>query len=103
MYLKEMFLLSCRFGEVLRFNGFESLFNDKLTSFNLKIDFTSSVRVKIFLLSRISYLRRYFQDWFTSISVVATMLPIMVRPNAILKSEFLGNEHLGISHPTRKR
>ena len=41
-------MLSCRFGEVLRFNGFESLFNDKLTSFNLKIDFTSSVRVKIF-------------------------------------------------------
>ena len=31
----------------------------------------------------------YFQDLFTGISVVAAMLPVMVRPNSILKSEFV--------------
>ena len=35
-----------------------------------------------------AYLRCYFQDLLTSISVVAAMLPIMERPNAILNSEF---------------
>ena len=30
-----------------------------------------------------SYLRRYFQDLFSSISAVAAMLPIMVTSNAI--------------------
>ena len=44
---------------------------------------------KASLASRISYVRCYFQDLFTSISVVAAMLPIMVRPNAILNSEFV--------------
>ena len=37
----------------------------------------------------VSYLRCYFQNLFTSISVVAAMLPNTVRPNAILKSEFV--------------
>ena len=31
----------------------------------------------------------YFHDLFTSMSVGAAVLPIMVRPNAILKSEFV--------------
>ena len=44
---------------------------------------------KAFSPSRISYLRCYFQDPFTSISVVAAILPIMVRPNAILKFELV--------------
>ena len=34
-------------------------------------------------------LRYYFQDLFTGISVVAAMLPIMERPNTILKFEFV--------------
>ena len=55
----------------------QKLFSDKLTSCNLKIVFTSPV------------LSCYFQDLLTSISVVAAMLPIMERPNAILKSEFV--------------
>ena len=59
----------------------QKLFSDKLTSCNLKIIFTSSIRVKS--------LRCYFQDLFTSISVVAAMLPIMGRPNATLKPEFV--------------
>ena len=57
------------------------LFGDKLTSCNLKIIFSSP--------SRINYLRCYFQDLFTSVCVVAPMLPVMERPNAILNSEFV--------------
>ena len=45
--------------------------------------------LKAFSPSKKSYLICYFQDWFTSISVVAEMLPIMVRANAILMSEFV--------------
>ena len=48
-----------------------------------------------------SYLRCYFQDLLTSISVVAAMLPIMERANAILKVRIC--EHLGISHLTEKK
>ena len=63
----------------------QKLFSDKLTSCNLKIVFMSPA----FSTLRISYLGCYFQDLFTSIGVVAAMLPIMERPNAILKSEFV--------------
>ena len=55
----------------------------------LFIVFTSPVESKAFSPSKISYLRCYFQDLFTSINVVVAMLPIMERPNAILKSEFV--------------
>ena len=48
---------------------------------------------KAFSLSTIGYLRCYFQDLSTSISVVAAMLPIMVRPNTTLKSEFVNIRH----------
>ena len=44
---------------------------------------------KDFSPSEISYLRCYFQDLFTSISVVAAILPIMARPKTILKSKFV--------------
>ena len=57
----------------------QKLFTDKLKSCNLKIAFTSLLGSKAF--SRISYLTCYFQELFTSISVVAVMLPIMVRPS----------------------
>ena len=67
----------------------QKFFSDKLTSCNLKIVLTSPVRVKAFSTSRISYLRCYFQDLFTSISGVGAMLPIMERPKASLKSEFV--------------
>ena len=42
-------------------------------------------------------IRCYFQDLFKSISVLAAMLPIMVRPNVWIC------EHLGISHLTGKK
>ena len=67
----------------------QKLFGDKLTSCNLKIVFTSPIRVKAFSPSEIRYLRCYIQDLFTSISVVAAMLPIMERPKAILKPKFV--------------
>ena len=44
---------------------------------------------KPFSSSRISYLRCYFQDLLTSISVVTAVLSIIERPKAILKSEFV--------------
>ena len=91
MYLKECF---CE----LPFVGSTSfqipkklkkLFTDKLTFCNLKIVFMSPVTLKDFFIFKVSYVRYYFQDLFTSISVVAAMLPIMVRPNAIFKSKFV--------------
>ena len=75
----------------------QQLFSDKLTSCNLKIVFTSPVRVEAFSSSRISYLRCYFQDLFTSMSIVAAMLPIMERPNAILTSKFVNIQAFHIS------
>ena len=91
MHLKEMFLLGYRFGEVLRFKLERrfKLFSDKLTSCNLKIFLRHRLESKAILPSRIDDLRCYFQDLFTSVSVVAAMLPIIERPNAILKSEFV--------------
>ena len=70
-------------------NKLQNLFSDKLTSCNLKSFLRHPLESKPFSPSKISYLRCYFQDLFTSISVVAVMLPIMERPNAILKSEFV--------------
>ena len=67
----------------------QKLFNDKLTSCNLKIVLSHPLELKAFSPPRISYLRCYFQYLFTTISVVAAMLSIMVRPNAILKSGFV--------------
>ena len=64
---------------------FQKLFIDKLTSCHLKVVFTSPVRVKAFSPSRISYLRCYFQGFFTCMSKVRIC------------------EHLGISHLTEKR
>ena len=74
----------------------QKLFCDKETSCNLKIVFTSP-ESKAFSPSRINYLRCYFQDLFTSISVVAAMLPIVEKPNAILMSEFVNIEAFHIS------
>ena len=68
----------------------QKLFSDKSTSCNVKIVFTSPVRVKSFFTFTDKLLKiSYFQDFFTSISVMAAMLLIMERPNAILKSEFV--------------
>ena len=44
---------------------------------------------KAFSPAKINYLRCYFQDLFTIISAAAAILPIMEKPNAILKSEFV--------------
>ena len=91
MYLKEMSLLSCRSWEVLFKigNKAQKLFTDKLTSGNLKIVFIDLLNSKAFTPSTISFLRCYFRDLFTIISVMAAMIPIVVRPNVILKSESL--------------
>ena len=67
----------------------QKLFNNKLTSCKLKIVLRNPLESKAFSPSRIRYLGCYFQDLFISISVVAEMLPIMVRPNAIFNSEFV--------------
>ena len=67
----------------------QKLFSDKLTSCNLKIVFTSPVRVKNFSDFKDKLPKCYFEDLFTSISMVAAMLPIMERPNAVLKPEFV--------------
>ena len=92
MYLKEMLLLSFRSWEILRFK-FERSFKNYL-EINWRLVIWKSflrhpLESKAFSPSRISYLRCYFQDLSTGISVVAAMLPIMERPNAILKSEFV--------------
>ena len=90
MYLKEMSLLSCRSWEVLFKigNKAQKLFTDKLTSGNLKIVFIDLLNSKAFSPSTISFLRCYFRDLFTII-MMAAMIPIVVRPNVILKSESL--------------
>ena len=91
MYLKEMFLLSCCSWEVLFKIGNkpQKLFTDKLTSGNLKIVFIYLLNSKAFSPSAISFLRCYFQDLFIITSAMAEMLPIVVRPKVILKSESL--------------
>ena len=38
---------------------------------------------------KINYLKCYVQDMYTNLSVTATMPPIMIRPNVILKSKFM--------------
>ena len=90
MYLKEMSLLSCRSWEVLFKigNKAQKLFTDKLTSGNLKIVFIDLLNSKAFSPSTISFLRCYFRDLFTII-MMAAMIPIVVKPNVILKSESL--------------
>ena len=90
MYLKEMSLLSCRSWEALFKigNKAQKLFTDKLTSGNLKIVFIDLLNSKAFSPSTISFLRCYFRDLFTII-MMAAMIPIVVRPNVILKSESL--------------
>ena len=88
IYLNEMFLLTCRSWELLRFK-LERSFKHKLTSSNSKIVFRHFLESKAFSYSRISYQRCYFQDLFTSISVVAVSLAIIERPNVILKSVFV--------------
>ena len=67
----------------------QKLFSDKLTSCNLKSILRHPVESKAFSPSKINYLRCYFHDLFTSIIMVAAMLLIMERPNAILNSEFV--------------
>ena len=82
MYLKEIFLLSCRFWE--KYFKFERSFKNYLV-----MNKHYPLESKAFLPSKISYLRYYFQDLYSSINMVAAMLPIIVTPNAILRSEFV--------------
>ena len=92
MHLKEMLFLKLPFlgSTSLQIRKkLQKLFNNKLTSCKSKIVLRNPLESKAFSPSRIRYLGCYFQDLFTSISVVAEMLPIMVRPNAIFNSEFV--------------
>ena len=66
----------------------QKLFSDILTSCNLKIVFTSPVRVKSFFTFKDKLPKMLLSGLLTSISVVAAMPSIMEKPNAILKSEF---------------
>ena len=92
MYLKKMFLSRYRSWEVLRFKLRKSFKNYSVINWRptiWKSVLRHPLESKAFSSSRIRYLRCYFQDLFTSISVVAAMLPIMERPNANVKSEFV--------------
>ena len=55
------------------------------------------LKLKPFSSWRMNYLRGYFQDLFTSISVVAAMLHIMEIPNAILRYIFVNIQAFHIS------
>ena len=63
----------------------QKLLSDKLTFYNLKFIFTSPIRVK----SVFTFKDKLPKDLLTSISVIAAMLHIMERPNAILKSKLV--------------
>ena len=92
MYLKEMFLSRYRSWEVLRFKLRKSFKNYSVINWRpaiWKSVLRHPLESKAFSPSRMRYLRCYFQDLFTSISVVAAMLPIMERPKAILKPKFV--------------
>ena len=67
----------------------QKLFSDKLTSCNLKIVFMSPVQVTSFLTFKYKLPKMLLSGLVTSVSVVAAMILIMERPNAILKSEFV--------------
>ena len=67
-----------------------------ITFCNLKIVFTSPARVE-------SYIRCSFLDLFTSTTMVASMLPIMVRRNVILRSVFVNIQAFHISLEKRWR
>ena len=56
---------------------FQKLFSDRFTSCNLKIVFTSPVRVKSFSTFKSKLLKMLLSGLFTSISVVAEMLPVL--------------------------
>ena len=95
IYLKEMRLLSCHSWKVLRFK-FKKIFKNYLVinwRFVIwKLFLHHPLESKSFSPSNKICLKCYFQDLFTSISVVmAPMLPVMVRPNSKdhLKSEFV--------------
>ena len=75
----------------------QKLCTDNLLSCNLKIVFTSPVRVKGFFIFKDKLPKILFTGLVQSITVVATILPIMLRPNAILKSEFVNIQALHIS------
>ena len=92
IYLKEMFLLSCPSCKTLRFKFKRSL--KKYLVINWRLVIYKSflhypLELKAFPPWKVSYLRRYSQDSFTSICVVAVMLINVVKPNGILMSQFI--------------
>ena len=92
MHLKEMFLLSCRPWGSTSFQirkKLQKLFSDKLTSFNLKIVFMSPVRVKSFFIFTDKLPMTLLSGLVYNCKCGGCKLPIMVRPNAILKFEFV--------------
>ena len=92
IYLKEINLLSCHSWEVLHFKFKRSFKNCLHINGRLviwKLFMHHPLQSTAFSPSRISYRKCSFQNLFTSISVVAAMLPFMVKPNTILKSGFV--------------
>ena len=113
-FLNKLYTLKIIFQNILKRNVFielpflgrtvfqirkqlQKLCTDNLLSCNLKIVFTSPVRVKGFFIFKDKLPKILFTGLVQSITVVATMLPIMLRPNAILKSEFVNIQALHIS------
>ena len=93
MYLKEMLLLGYLSWDTsfqIR-KKIQKFFSDKLTSCNLKIVSTSPVRVKRFFTFKNKLPKMLLSGPVCKYKcgVVAAVLPIMERPTAILKSEFV--------------
>ena len=85
IYLKGMSLFSCCFWGVLFSKILQTFFTDKLTFCNWKSVLRHLLGSKAFSTSRKSYPRCYFHDLLTNTSVMAAMLPFMVRLNVILR------------------
>ena len=67
----------------------QKLFSDQFKCCNLKIVFTSLVRIKSFFPFRYKLPKMLLSGLVYNINVVAAMLPIMERLSAILKSKFV--------------
>ena len=99
MYLKEMFLLSYCSWEVLSFN-FDKSFSDKLTTYNVKIVFTSPVRVKRFFTFKDKLAKILLSEFFYKYKCGGCNATYYWKTKHRFKVHIC--EHLGISHLTGK-
>ena len=97
MCLKEMFLLSCRSWEILRFK----LFRGKLTSCNLRIVVTSPVRVKSFFTIKDKLPKMLLSGLVYQYKCGGCNVTYYGKTKRHFKVPIC--EHLGISHLTGKK